>query len=190
MVDEESRKYAIKKKPTYQLGQRTAAQKRHFFLDGKLYKMVRQDRAANLLRAWDFTENAHKTFILSDAKKRMKNAYDTIEVARMLNRTRERIQYYINKGIIHRPQAIYAKGMNGSGHPFDVLKWSDDDILALHTYLLTSGGGRPRKDGLQYSAARIPSRSELLAILRHQPMFYMQTSEGEMVQVWSAYNEI
>lgn len=189
MADKQPRKYSIKK-PGYNPGERSPAQKKHFFLDGKLYKVVKQDRGRNLLTAWSFDDEKNVQFILSDAKRKMKNAYDTAEVARMLNRQHEMIQMYVNKKQIVSPKKIYAKGRNIYGHPFSTMKWSDADILALHTYLLTLGAGRPRKDGIQYSATRIPSRAELLAMLRNQPMFYMKGSDGTFIPVWSAYNEV
>jgi hypothetical protein len=194
MVDEKRpSKYSIGP-PNYNPGKRTIAQKNYFFLDGKLYKVIRQDKGANLLTCRDFNDEGKLgkvvTFILSDAKRRMKNAYDTGEVAGMLNRNHAVIQTYVNKGFIAEPVQIYPKGRNANGTPFFVRKWSDDDILALHEFLLTLGAGRPRKDGVQYSATRIPTRQEVLAMLRNQPSFYMKTSSGEFVPVWSAYNEV
>lgn len=189
MAAKQPRKYNVGP-PVYNPGDRSNSQKKHFFLDGKLYKVVREDRGGNLLTAWSFDDDKRVSFILSDAKRRMKNAYDTVEVAAMLNRSPERIRMYIVEGIIKRPRAIYAKGKNSYGKPFDVMKWTDADILALHDFLLTNGGGRPRKDGLMYAAARIPNRNELLAMLRNQPSFYMKTSTGDFIPVWSAYNEV
>lgn len=189
LADEGSSKYNIGQ-PDFTPLERTAAQKAHFFVDGKLYRMVRQDRARDILSVWDYDEEKIAHFVLSDAKKRMKNAYDTIEVAKLLNRHRGSIQHYVSQGIINSPVRIYEKGMNSKGHPFTKMKWSEDDILALHEFLLTNGGGRPRKDGILYSAARLPSRKELLAMMRQQPMFYMRTADGEFVPVWSAYGDV
>lgn len=176
--------------PVYDPPPRTKAQKKYFFLDGKLYRKDFQNRTTNVLKAWSFDDNKVVLFVLSDVRRRWKNAYDTSEVARMLNRTPVSIQTHVGKGSIHSPKRIYAKGMNARGKPFDVMKWSDEDILALHSHLLTAGRGRPRKDGLVISAPRLPTRKELLAILRNQPMFYMKSSSGEMIPVWSAYDEV
>lgn len=189
MADKASGKYNVGP-PSLAPLERTATQKAHFFLDQKLYKVLTQDRAADILTAWDFTDKKIRQFVLSDAKRRMKNAYDTVEVAHLLNRNRMVIQGYVNQGKINSPVRIHEKGRNAHGKPFNKMKWSEEDVLALHDYLLTVGGGRPRKDGTLYSAARIPSRRELLAMMRQQPMFYMKTAQGEMVPVWSAYNEV
>lgn len=168
---------------------RSPGQKAFFFIEGTLYKMVHQDRARDLLSVQNMEKGGKlEFFVLSDAKRKMRNAYDTVEVAQLLNRNRATIQGYVSKGTIADPVRIYEKGKNKYGKPFTKMKWSEEDILALHDFLLTSGTGRPRKDGILRSATRIPSRKELLALLRNQPMFYMQTSDGEFVPVWSAYD--
>lgn len=189
MADEDGRKYNIGP-PNLEPLKRTPTQKAHFFLEGKLYKSIRQEKARDILTAWDYEDDRIRHFILSDAKRHMKNAYDTIEVAKFLNRHRVTIQNYVNEGVINSPYRIHTRGINSTGHPFSKMKWSEDDILALHDYLLTNGGGRPRKDGTMYAGSRIPSRKELLAMMRHQPMFYMRTASGEFVPVWSAYDGV
>lgn len=189
MADKESRSYNVGPF-SYNPPPRTQALKKYFFLDGKLYRMDMQDRSGNVLHAWNFNDKKIEAFVLSDAKRRMKPAYNTREVALMLNRSHVRIQEYVNQGAINPPIKIYSQGLNAYGVPFSVMKWSEDDILALHTYLLTLPMGKPRKDGYIRAATRIPTRKELLAILRNQPMFYMRTSTGEMIPVWSAYDEV
>lgn len=189
MAEQANRKYDVGP-PTFEPLQRTKAQKAHFYLDGKLYKTLRQDRGGDILSAWSYEDNKMVHFVLSDAKKKMKNAYDTAEVAKLLNRRSSHIQSYVQKGAINSPYRVFSYGMNKAGQPFNRMKWSEEDILALHDYLLTLGGGRPRKDGILYAAARIPSRGELLAMLRNQPTFYMRTADGEFVPVWSAYDGV
>jgi len=189
MADKETRKYNVN--PSVgTLSERTKLQKSYFFLDGKLYKLLREHRASDILVTQDMETKRVVHFILSDAKRKMKNAYDTIEVARMLNRTRSVVQTHMLKGAINPPVRIHERGMNLYGKPFGTMKWSEDDIIALHEHLLTVGSGRPRKDGILYPATRLPSRRELIAMLRNAPMFYMKTSSGEFIPVWSANNEI
>jgi hypothetical protein len=189
MAKKPSRKYNVGP-PASQPLQRKPGQKAYFFIDGILYKLLRQDRANDLMTAWDYSKDVMVHLVLSDAKKRMKAAYDTVEVAQLLNRNRAKIQDYVLKGVINPPIKIHVYGTNATGGQWGTMKWSEDDIIALHDYLLTHGGGRPRKDGTLYAGARLPSRRELLALMRQQPMFYMKTANGEMVPVWSAYNEV
>lgn len=189
MAEQADHKYAVGPPKNAPLV-RTETQKRYFFLDQRLYKVLKQLRASDLLVAKDFEENKIVHFILSDAKRRMKPAYDTKEVARLLNRSRVAIQNHVRSGSINEPIKIMHKGRNAYGHPFSTMKWSEEDILALHEHLLSAGGGPNRKDGTLYEAPRLPTRKELLALLRQQPMFYMQTADGEFVPVWSAYNDV
>lgn len=189
MADNEASKYNVGA-PDFTPLDRRPAQKAHFFMDQKLYRVLREDRARDILTVWDYEEDKVSHFILSDAKRKMKAAYDTIEVAKLLNRHRATVQGYVNRGAINSPYRIYEKGMNSQGHPFTKMKWSEDDVIALHEYLLYKGGGRPRKDGTMYAGTRLPSRKELLAMMRQQPMFYMRTAAGEFVPVWSAYDEV
>lgn len=189
MADEAGNKYNVGP-PNFEPLQRRPAQKSHFFLNQKLYKVLRQERARDILTAWDYEESKVTHFVLSDAKRHMKNAYDTVEVAKLVNRHRGTIQHYVQDKIINSPYRIHEKGMNSKGTPFTKMKWSEDDVLALHEYLLTHGGGRPRKDGTMYEGPRLPTRKELLAMMRQQPMFYMRTASGEFVPVWSAYDEV
>lgn len=191
MANKATRKYNIGPPDQEPLKERTPTQKAHFFLDQELYKMLRQDRARDVLTAWHYKDKKIVQFVLSDVKRRMRPAYDTAEVGRLLNRSSHQIRQYITHNkVINPPAEIFSYGKNKYGHPFHRKKWSEDDILALHDYLLTAGAGRPRKDGILYSAARIPSRRELLALLRNQPMFYMKTADGEFVPVWSAYGDV
>lgn len=189
MAKQDDRKYNVGP-PSFQPLKRTPTQKAHFFLDGKLYKTMRQDRSNDILMAWCYHDERMVQFVLSDVKRKMKNAYDTKEVTVLLNRTRPQLTRYIMEGVINEPYRIFSYGKNLYGHPFTKMKWSEDDILALHDYLLTLGSGRPRKDGIMYAATRLPSRRELLAMLRNQPTFYMRTADGDFVPVWSAYDEV
>jgi hypothetical protein len=190
MADKEASKYNLKQPGFDGLLERTKNQKSYFFLEGRLYKLLREIRPTDMLVAQDMETKKVCHFILSDAKRKMKNAYDTIEVARMLNRTRSVIQTHVLNGAINPPIMIHTKGKNMYGHPFGTRKWSEEDVIALHEHLLTVGAGRPRKDGILYPGTRLPSRKELIAMLRNTPMFYMRTASGEFVPVWSAQNEI
>ncbi len=169
---------------------RAPSRKAYFFLDGVLHKSIRQERARDVLTALHCESEKIVKFHLSDAKRRMKPAYDTVEVGEFLNRNRYTVLRYVGQGRINEPVRLKMSGVNAFGHPFTRLKWSEDDILALHEWLLMSGGGRPRNDGILYEGARLPSRRELIARMKQQPMFYMKTAEGEMIPVWSAYNEV
>lgn len=164
-----------------QLLKRTATQRRYFYIDGKLYRTIRADRGNDLLRAWDYTDSVVATFILSDVRRYMQQAFDTDEVATLLNRTKHNIFLHLSRGAINPPYKI---GEQEGEVTFGHYKWSEDDVLALHEHYLTVGSGRPRKDGMIYSAVRVPSRLELVAMMKQNKMYYVQDSNGNFVPIF------
>lgn len=169
---------------------RSPGQKSYFYLDGKLYKTVYQDRSGNILHAFDFQDNAVKAMVLSDAKRKMKPAFDTSEVSRMINRHPVTIFRRMKGTDMVRPVMIATKKRNFQGDIWGVYKWSPENVLELHDLFMKQLSRVSVQDGVKHTPRRFPSRKELIAIMRNQPMFYMKTSDGEMVPVWSAYNEV
>jgi len=51
----------------------------------------------------------------------------------------------------------------------------EEDILKIHQFILDDG----------YSSST-PSRTELLALLRHDTILYTKTTDGRFVPVWKA----
>lgn len=162
--------------------QRTAHQRKYFYIDGKLYRTLTTDRAFDLLRAWGYIENRVLEFSLSSVKQNSQQAFDTKEVCILLNRHRETIKKHLHKGAIERPYKIgEQEGDWGFGH----FKWSEDDVLALHDYFLTGvGRGRPTKDGHIKAATRIPSRMELMAMMKQHQMYYVRDDKGNFVPIF------
>lgn len=183
MAEPEGRKYNVKA-PQGKVLNRTYYQKRYFFVDGKLYKTIRNDRPADLCRAWSYEDKRVVDFVLSDVRRQSQQAFDTAEVAKLLNRTKQNIFLHLRAGAINQPYKI---GVQDTGDPkieFGQFKWSEDDVLALHAHYLTVGSGRPRKDGVIYSAARIPSRLELVAMMKQNKMYYVQDAHGNFVPIF------
>ena len=52
---------------------------------------------------------------------------------------------------------------------------TEEDILEIHQFILDDG-----------YTSEVPSRSELLALLKHNLILYTKTSEGKFVPVWKA----
>jgi hypothetical protein len=183
VVEPKGRKYNVNP-PQGKVLDRTRQQKLYFYVDGKLYKTIRNDRAADLCRSWGFIENRVVDFPLSIVRRQSQQAFDTAEVCKLLNRTKQNIFLHLRRGAINLPYKI---GVNGTGDPrieFGLFKWSEDDVLALHEHYLTVGSGRPRKDGVIYSAARIPSRLELIAMMKQNKMYYVQDASGNFVPIF------
>lgn len=178
MAGQKGQKYNVKA-PTKGVLKRTAAQKRYFYLDSKLHKIIRSDRANDLMRAWSYVDEKMVVYVLSTLRRQMQQAFDTVEVCRLLNRTKQNVLLHLRNGAINQPYKIGVQE-NGFGH----YKWSEDDVLALHEHYLTVGSGRPRKDGILSSAPRMPTKLELVAMMKQQMMYYVQDSNGNFVPIF------
>jgi hypothetical protein len=53
--------------------------------------------------------------------------------------------------------------------------FSHKDILDLHEFILEVG-----------HSSKVPSRAEILALLKHNLILYTKTEEGKFVPVWKA----
>jgi hypothetical protein len=91
----------------------------------------------------------------------------------MLNKHRVTIQDYIIEGKIKSPQKIYPIGKASEETWFKYM-FSEKDILDLHEYILESGHSK-----------NVPSKAELLALLKHNFILYTKTDSG-FVPVWKA----
>lgn len=148
--------------------------KRWFFLNGELYKLIATNRAYNQLKAFNFAEQKPKMLILSEAKKYRKPAFDVSQVGQILNRSPRTIYYYIENGFF-TPSGKSAM-MGGAKNS----KWwfSDDDVLELRGIIF--------ENSLNAKAPiPLPSREETLAMVRTKKMLYVQEGD-QFVPVWRA----
>lgn len=178
MAGSSGKKYSVNP-PVKGILDRSRAQKSYFYIDGKLHQTIKSDRPNDILRAWCFEDKKLVTFILSTLRKQWQQAFDTIEVCRLLNRTKQNIASHVKAGAINPPYKIGVQE-NGFGH----FKWSEDDVIALHEHYLTVGSGRPRKDGILSAAPRLPSRLELIAMMKQQSMYYVRDAQGNFVPIF------
>lgn len=183
MAGPPNKKYNIKP-PTTEFLKRSAAAKSYFYVDGKLYRVIKSDRPNDLMRAWSYSDNCLVNFVWSDVKRKMQQAFNTSEVARLLNRTKKNIFEHLHAGAINPPYKIGVQKSETKIHEFGQYKWSEDDVLALHEHYLTVGAGRPRKDGMLTAAVRIPTRLELIAMMKQNQMVYIKNSSGEFVPIF------
>lgn len=145
----------------------------YFFLNNKIHKVIKLSRAKDELIAWCYPDKKRVLYSYSQVKKNMEKAYSTKEVAGVLNKHKVTIEDYILAGKIKRPQFVYPIG-NPESSWFKFM-FNTSDILDLHSFILDSG----------YSN-NMPSRTELLAILRHNMVLYAKTNDGNFVPVWEA----
>ncbi|QDH93940.1 helix-turn-helix DNA-binding protein [Streptomyces phage Evy] len=167
-----------------QMGKETRIGKRnpnrYFFLDGVPHKKLQINRGADTLLAWNYIERKRVAYVWSVAKRNMQAAFLSKDVRRMLNRHRNSLHLYIHENQIKTPFKTYS--LDGEFRPGMYL-WSEKDILDLHELLVNRGYGRKRKDGLP-PASRLPSRAELLAMMRNDVVLYTKTKDGNFTPVW------
>lgn len=145
----------------------------YFFLNNKIHKVLKLSRAKDELIAWCYPDKKRVLYPYSQVKKNMENAYSAKEVAEVLQKHKVTIEDYILDGKIKRPQIVYPIG-NPESKWFKFM-FSTSDVLDLHSFILDSG----------YSS-NMPSKTELLAILRHNMVLYTKTNDGQFVPVWKA----
>jgi hypothetical protein len=162
---------------------RSARLRQYFYLDGKLYRTIKADRANDIIVAFRFEDKTVCTFSMYSIKRQMQQAFTTAEVCVLLNRSKQNILKHLKEGAINPPYKIGVQNQPKQKE-FGFFKWSEDDVLALHEHYLTLGSGRPRKDGILFSAPRIPSRLELVAMMKQNSMYYVQDENGNFVPIF------
>lgn len=156
---------------------------KYFFLDQKLYKIIKIDRPKDLVYVWDYDEHRRRMFIWSDAQRRLQHAFTMTEVAKMMNRHRMRIDENLRQGNLRWPSRAYAIS---TGHP-GTHYFSEDNVLEVHDFFISVHRGRPRNDGL-ITNSRIPTRKELKAMMRYDKMTFIQDDNGEYIPAWKERN--
>jgi len=104
----------------------------------------------------------------------MQKAYTLREAAKLLNRHKITVEDYILAGKIQQPTKIYSISNPDEGG-WSMYMLTEEDILEIHQFILDDG-----------YTSEVPSRSELLALLKHNLILYTKTSEGKFVPVWKA----
>ena len=145
----------------------------YFFLNNKIHKVLSSSWAKDELIAWSYPDKKRVLYSYSQVVKNMENAYSTKQVSQVLNKHKVTIEDYILDGKIKYPQKVYPIGNPES-------KWfkymlSESDIVQVHEFILEAGH---TKD--------LPSKAELLALLKSNIILYTKTNDGKYVPVWKA----
>lgn len=152
-----------------------------FYLNGKLHKILRLVKSQDLVECYIFSEKKRVLYSWTSVRKNKRPAWRRKDVARFLDRHPVMISKYLVLEVIPFPEMSHdlTTGVKGDYY------WSEDDILRLHDYLLTVHIGRPRADR-QITPGKMPSRAELIALMRTDTNMYIRTSDGNYVPVWRA----
>lgn len=154
-----------------------------FFLNGKLHRKLRIVRPEDKIETWCYPEHRRVVYTYSDVKRNYEPAFSTAEVAEMMGRNKKYVSKIVTDGCIEPPQMMYT--MTAKKHPYGY-RWSEQDIVNLHAYLMTVHRGRPRADGKTTPSADIPTLRELRAMIRQEQIFYVKNENGEFVPTWRA----
>ena len=154
---------------------------RYFYMNGKLHKILRVDKPKDLVECYIFKEKKRVLYAWTAVRKNRRPNFTRRDVAKFFNRHPVVISRYILQGKIPAPEKSFdlTTGKPGDYH------WSEEDILRLHDYLLTVHKGQPRRDG-HITNYRLPSRAELIAMMRTGSTVYIQSSDGTFVPMWRA----
>lgn len=155
----------------------------YFYFNGDLHKALHANRPADILTAWNYPKGKMMKYSLSLVLKEGGRAFTSGEVMRMLGRSWNTIVRAIDTGAIHPPQKNYTLDEHRRDYAF---KWSEDDVMALHSYLKTVHRGRPRKDGKITSQKDLPNAAELRAMMRQNTVLYVKNESGKFVPTWEA----
>lgn len=146
----------------------------YFFLNDKIHKVIKSSRPKDELIAWCYPDKKRMLYSYSQVEKNMKTAYSMTQVAKILNKHKVTIEDYILDGKIKAPSKIYPIG-DPENKNWSKYMFNESDILDLHQFILDAG-----------YHTEIPSKTELLAILRNNLILYTKTEEGKFVPVWKA----
>ena len=106
-------------------------QLRHFYLNGKLHKVLRRSRAEDLLIAWDYQLGKRVAYSLTDVNKNKQHAYSTSEVVKIIGKHADTIKLHLYKGNIEYPQQTNT--IDEERRPGKYY-WSEDGIRKLHEF--------------------------------------------------------
>jgi hypothetical protein len=146
---------------------------RYFFLNDKIHKVLRASHSKDELIAWCYPDKKRVLYSYSQVEKYMDKAYTLTEVSEMLNKHKVTIQDYILEGKIRTPQKVYPIS-NPDHENWSKYMFNQAEILELHEFILSAG-----------HSGSLPSKTELLALLKHNLILYTKTDSG-FVPVWKA----
>ena len=145
----------------------------YFFINNKIHKVLKRSRARDELIAWCYPDKKRVLYSYALVEKGMENAYSIQQASKFLNRHKVTIENYILDGKIKQPQVVYPIGNPES--TWNKYMLSESDILDIHQFILDAGYLRD-----------LPSKAELLALLKHNMILYTKDSEGKFIPVWKA----
>lgn len=153
----------------------------YFFLDGKLYKLIRTVKNENMLVIWGFEEESRMWFNYQQTLKRFQKAFTLQEVSKLIGKSVTELKNMMRNNLISR----------GSGTSYSVatrrprtVYWSEDDVFNLRSELFALA--KKNKYGEPYANFSLVSEAELLTRMRGGESYFIKDKDGQFVKVWRA----
>lgn len=146
-----------------------------------LHKKLHINRAQDTITAWCYPLHKRVAYTYSDTLKRKGKAFSTVEVGKLINRSRVSIENAIIRGDLAPPQKTYGLNERKNGFAY---YWSEKDVIAAHAYFSTVHRGRPRRDGL-VTPGLMPTIRELRAMMRDEEILYVKQGDT-FLPTWKA----
>lgn len=154
---------------------------RFFFWEGKIHKVLRINYPANLVEAWRFADETRVTLLYSDWRQNAGKALSQRQASKLIRLTTKTLDNYVIRGMIPPPQRTHA--LDGAKRGWNKW-WSEQDMLALHDYLMSHHFGRTRADGRITPMQHLPSRAEIVAAFNESQAVYVQAEDGTMIPLF------
>ena len=155
---------------------------KRFYWNKQLHRVLRINRPANLVDAWNFPEHKRVSLLLTDYRLHAKPAFLGSEVAKIFGMTKRSLDRAWQEGNINEPDKDYPLSDPNS----DRYKrwWGEHHIWEAHEYFMNVHIGRPRLDGEITPRQNLPSAAELKAKLGGGPVVYVKDSNGNFQPLW------
>lgn len=146
----------------------------YFFLNGDLHKKIVVNRGRDVIYAWNYPQHKRFTYGYTNMLQRHEIAMSSLEVAKVIRRSKSRVEHAIWEGKVPTPQMTYSLETGAPGK----YMWCQKDVLQLLDYMATITHGRPRKDGLLRESKNLPTPQEVKAIFRDERVLYAKRGEN------------
>ena len=152
-----------------------------WFLDGDLVRVLHVSRAQGTVSLWNYTKTLQMTSTLIEFKRKRKRAFTVVETASLLNYHRKSIPRLVKAGLLPPPMGRLPEGKTA----FHYLSYySEDHIWEARNLMAQTHMGRARKDG-QITNNKTPTEQELKYSMGDGMIYYVKNNEGRFIPVFS-----
>ena len=156
---------------------------RHCYVNGDVLYIIKIDRAANLVSAYNYTEKRSVQMLYSDFKRHAEKALSLEDASRLLSIGPDVLRRHMKSGFIPTPQSFWVYGKDPDACRIR-LAWSESDLMEAQEALSGLHVGKPRKDGKITPRSTLPSKLEIRSAMTDKSMLYVKGKDGKFVPVF------